>query len=199
MRTVIWLQASRVHWLGGGTISFSCWMYMGLMMLGRQKYIQHSATSAWAVCLWIWDGYWKAKKTHHQVLVKSQQNWLKQGVEQLLWESNLLVLFGIRRNCLRRGRSRSLYLPVRRAIKQVVVIKEAFYFCQLLRKFYPKSCSQGSLYMQRKLLGIINVDFDATGQLLIIYSAFVKYLREMGIGWSSASAVCRFQEGLWFS
>ena len=28
--------------------------------------------------------------------------------------------------------------------------------------------------MQRKLLGIINVDFDATGQLQVIYSAFVK-------------------------
>ena len=34
--------------------------------------------------------------------------------------------------------------------------------------------------MQRKLLGIINVDFDVTGQLLTIYSAFVKYLRESG-------------------
>jgi len=32
--------------------------------------------------------------------------------------------------------------------------------------------------MQRKLLGIINVDFNATGQLLIIYSAFVKYMRQ---------------------
>jgi len=36
--------------------------------------------------------------------------------------------------------------------------------------------------MQRKLLGIISVDCDLAGQLLIIYSAFVKYLREkMGI------------------
>jgi len=35
--------------------------------------------------------------------------------------------------------------------------------------------------MQRKLLGIINVDFDATGQLLIMYFAFVKYFRKMGI------------------
>jgi hypothetical protein len=35
--------------------------------------------------------------------------------------------------------------------------------------------------MQRKLLGIIIVDFDATGQLLIIYSAFVKYSGKMGI------------------
>jgi len=32
--------------------------------------------------------------------------------------------------------------------------------------------------MQRKLLGIIKVDFDATGQILIINSAFVKYLRK---------------------
>jgi len=34
--------------------------------------------------------------------------------------------------------------------------------------------------MQRKYLGIINVDFDATGKLLITYSAFVKYLRKTG-------------------
>jgi len=32
--------------------------------------------------------------------------------------------------------------------------------------------------MQRILLGIINVVFDAACQLLIIYSAFVKYLRK---------------------
>jgi len=40
--------------------------------------------------------------------------------------------------------------------------------------------------MQRKLLAIINVDFDATGQLLIIYSAFVKYLRKK---WEYSKAV----------
>jgi len=34
--------------------------------------------------------------------------------------------------------------------------------------------------MQKKLLGIISVNFDAAGQLLIIYSAFVKYLRKNG-------------------
>jgi len=32
--------------------------------------------------------------------------------------------------------------------------------------------------MQRKLLGIISMDFDTTGQLLIIYSAFIKYFRK---------------------
>ena len=32
--------------------------------------------------------------------------------------------------------------------------------------------------MQRKLLRIIKVDFNATGQLLIIYSSFVQYFRK---------------------
>jgi len=32
--------------------------------------------------------------------------------------------------------------------------------------------------MQKKLLETIIVDFDATGQLLIIYSTFIKYLRK---------------------
>jgi len=32
--------------------------------------------------------------------------------------------------------------------------------------------------MQRKLFGIISVDFDATGQRLMMYSAFVKYLKK---------------------
>ena len=32
--------------------------------------------------------------------------------------------------------------------------------------------------MQRELLGIIDVDFDATGQLLTIYSAFVKLFKK---------------------
>jgi hypothetical protein len=34
--------------------------------------------------------------------------------------------------------------------------------------------------MQRELLGVIGVDFDAMGQLLFIYSALVKYLATNG-------------------
>ena len=70
---------------------------------------------------------------------------------------------------------------IRRAIKQTVVTIEAYHFCQQCTKFYPTSCCQGKLHMQRKLLGIISVDFDSTGQLLIIYSVFVKYFRKMAI------------------
>jgi hypothetical protein len=42
--------------------------------------------------------------------------------------------------------------------KKTVVIIEAYHFCQVLSKFYPTSCCQGSFHMQRKLLGIITAD-----------------------------------------
>jgi hypothetical protein len=50
--------------------------------------------------------------------------------------------------------------------------------------------------MQRKFFGTISVDFDRTGQPLIIYSAFVKYSKKMGIKRNNASAIYRLQESL---
>jgi hypothetical protein len=54
----------------------------------------------------------------------------------------LLSRFEMRRNCLSNGRSLSLYLFIRRAIKHVVVIIEAYNFCSLRTKFYSTSCFQ---------------------------------------------------------
>jgi hypothetical protein len=36
-----------------------------------------------------------------------------------------------------------LYLSIRKVIKQIIVIIEAYYFCHLHTKFYPTSCCQG--------------------------------------------------------
>jgi len=47
------------------------------------------------------------------------------------------------------------------------------------KQFKLTSFCQGYLHMQTNLLGIINVDFDIADKLMIIYSAFVKYLRKM--------------------
>jgi len=44
---------------------------------------------------------------------------------------------------MRSGRSRSLYLFIRRVIKEIVVIIEAYHFCELRTKFHPTSCNQG--------------------------------------------------------
>jgi len=38
-------------------------------------------------------------------------------------------------------------------------------------------------------MGIVDVDCDVAGQLLIIYSAFVTYLKKMGIQCGSALAI----------
>jgi len=42
MRRAIWLRRAPVFWLGEGTISLRCTMYMGLVILGRQKYTQQN-------------------------------------------------------------------------------------------------------------------------------------------------------------
>jgi len=71
------------------------------------------------------------------------------GIDQIPAEKfalkslNLLILFGIKGNCLRSGRSRSLYLFIRREMQQIVVIIWAYHFCQTSTKFYPTSYCQG--------------------------------------------------------
>jgi len=75
-----------------------------------------------------------------QIPVDIIQAWVEQFAKR---STNLLLLFGIRRNCLRSGKSRSLYLSIRRAIEQTVVIIGAYHCCQLHTKFYPTSCCQG--------------------------------------------------------
>jgi hypothetical protein len=55
----------------------------------------------------------------------------------------LIISFGIRRSCLRNGRSQSLCLFIRRVIKQTVLIIKAYHFCQLHTKFYPTFFCQG--------------------------------------------------------
>ena len=94
---------------------------------------------------------------------------------------NLLILFGIRRNCLRSGRSRSLYLSIRRTIEQIVVIIGAYHFCQLRTKCYPTSCSQGKTPYAEEIIGDHQCGFrrnKSTNEH--IYCAFVKYLRKGG-------------------
>jgi hypothetical protein len=69
---------------------------------------------------------------------------IKAGVEKFAMRSiNLLCVFGIRRNCLQSRRRQRLYLCVSRAIKQIVVIIEAYLLCKLHTNFHPTSCSQG--------------------------------------------------------
>jgi hypothetical protein len=118
MGRVIWLQTATVFWLGGGTISLSCWMYMELMMLDWNIYSR--ATGVWPHEIVM--AIEKLKNPNPQVLIKLQQNLLKQVVGQFtLRPIHLLIPFG-KRICVYRGRSRLL---------EVIKQTEAYHFCQL--------------------------------------------------------------------
>jgi hypothetical protein len=64
----------------------------------------------------------KLKGQKSPVIVQIPAELTKAVVEQFAVRSmNLLILFGIRRNCLRSGMNLSLYRSVRRAVTQTAV------------------------------------------------------------------------------
>jgi len=119
-------------------------MYMGLVMRGRQEI--HTAQSlVFERSAFEVDIATEKLKIHKSPGIQQiQAELIRAGRNQFpVRFINLLILFGIRRNCPRSGRNRSWYLSIRRAIKQTVVIIEAYHFCQLRTKFYPTFCCQG--------------------------------------------------------
>ena len=91
---------------------------------------------------------------------------------------NLLFLFGIRSNWLGSGRSRSEYLSIKKADKTVCSNYRGISILPTTYKLLSNILLSKLTRYAGKLLGIVNVDFEAAGQLLIIYSAFVKYLKK---------------------
>ena len=144
MRKMIWLHTPTLFWLGGGIISISSWMCMGLKMLGRQKYTQqnHSCLS-WVPLRLRWQLKIQ-KDTYHHVLIKSQQNWLNQGVELFaLRSTNLSILFGIGRESPEEWKE-SIVIPIyKKGDKTDCINYRGISVCQLHTKFYPTSCCQG--------------------------------------------------------
>jgi hypothetical protein len=60
---------------------------------------------------------------------------------------NLLILFGVRKNCLISGRGLLLYQFTRRGIKQTIVIIVGYHCHQLLNKILSNILSRLSPYM----------------------------------------------------
>jgi hypothetical protein len=70
-------------------------------------------------------------------------------------------------------------------IELIVAVVEA-YLCYLLLGYFIEYCVKVTPYAE-KVLGIISVYFDVPHQLLILYSAFIKHLREGGWEYSGAT------------
>jgi hypothetical protein len=81
---------------------------------------------------------------NHQVFIKFWQNSFKQEViHYFLRSTNLLILFGIRKNCHSSGRNLFLCLFIKRVIKLNVAIIKEYHCYQLHTKGYPIFFSQG--------------------------------------------------------
>ena len=109
-------------------------MYVGLMMLDTEIHTAEPLVpepSAFEVELAIE----KLKSRKSPGIDQIPVELIKAEVEQFPMRSiNLLFLSGIR-SCLKSGRNRSLYLSIRRVIQQIIVIVEAYHFCQLRTNF----------------------------------------------------------------
>jgi hypothetical protein len=92
------------------------------------------------------------------------------GGNKLHSEIHKLILFGIRKKCHNSEKKPLLYLFIKGGNYTAVS-----YHPQ--KKFIPYSSLKLTPYID-KITGIINVDFNILGQLLIRYSIFVRYWRK---------------------
>jgi hypothetical protein len=119
------------------------------------------------------------------------------GVKKFTLRSiNSIIRFRIRRNCLRCERSRSWYLCIRRAIKHVVVIIEAYHFCQLRSNFIQHPAVKVNPICRRNYLGSsMWISRQQVKYWLYEYILHLSHTwEEMGIKQSSASALYRLQD-----
>ena len=109
---------------------------MGLVILGSQKYPAQPLVpepSAFKVQLVL-----KKLKDHKSLGIDQiPTELIKTEGRTSCYEIHKLI------NCLMSGRSQSLYLSIRRVIKQAVLIIKSCHLCQLCTKFYRTSCCQG--------------------------------------------------------
>ena len=83
-----WLQTPTVFWLGGGIISLNCSMYMGLVMLGRQKYIQQNH-----LCLEVEMAVEKLKGHQSPDIDQIPAVFIKAGGRTIHFEIHKLITF----------------------------------------------------------------------------------------------------------
>jgi hypothetical protein len=108
------------------------------------------------------------KSINSQIVITFWQNWLKQEMKHYCLRSiNSLILFRIRKNCLINGRSLLLYQFTSGAMKLILIIIMEYHWYQLHTIF--------SYILLPRLSPYIDEIVDVTDQLLIRFSAFIRY------------------------
>jgi hypothetical protein len=105
-----------------------------------QWYYENRSAYIRAISTWVllrFESLLKSgKDLSHRDLIKFRQNWTKQDIMHFVLRStNLLIMFGIRKNSHSSGRSQSLYFFIKRTIKLTVVFIEEYHCYRLHIKF----------------------------------------------------------------
>jgi hypothetical protein len=99
---------------------------------------------------------------------------IQAGGKILLSAIHKLIPFGIRKNCLISGRSLLLYQFTKRVTKLAVIIIVGYHCSQLHTKFFEYPLLKVKSIHRENYWGS-SVCFDVTDQLLIRFSAVVRY------------------------
>jgi len=132
---------------------------MGYIILGRQNYIQQTHLCLSRVILrfrWLL----KSSKTNHHILNKFLQNCLNEGRTIRSEIHKLISSVLIRRNCLRSGRSRSLYLFVSSVIKHCSIYRGILVLSTVYKILSNIILLSRLSPYEEELLGIISLDFE---------------------------------------
>jgi len=151
------------------------------------------------MCLWVCVGYWKDKSNKSPVTDQIPAELIIAGSKAFGCEILILIISNWNKEELPEEWKESIIVAVdKKSDKTECSNYRRDNFFQQHTKFYSPFCRQDLLHMNRKLLGIISVDLNATDLQVSIYCALWNTW-EMGIYWSRASAVYRLRESLWFS
>ena len=109
-----------------------------------------------------------------------------------------LILIGIRENCLTSGSSRTLYLFMRRVIKQCTNYGSMPRLSTINKILFSSFC-QDQRHMQRNywLSSVWISKQQVNCWSYILYSSNI--WEKISIKWSSKSTIYKLQERLWFS
>jgi hypothetical protein len=139
------------------------------------------ATSAWVQCLWGWDGYWKVKSHKSPGIDQIPAELIKAAGKIIRSEIHKLIISIWNKEELPEEWKESVIVPIcKKGVKTDCSNYRGISLLSATYKILSNIPLSRLTPYAEEITGVISVDFDVTGQLLIIYSAFVKYLRKNG-------------------
>jgi hypothetical protein len=183
--------------VGGFHSSLVKWkkIFSQVLKVQRVNYVTYNGVpTAWPEWLWGWDDYWKLKDTNHQVMIKSQRNWLLQGVGQsTLWSINFNSIWK-KEELLDEWKESIILLNYNKGGETDFSNYRGISLLPIMCKSIDNILLSKLTLYAKDIIG--DRQCDCRRNIICIRQTLEK---KRGIQWGSALAFYRLQESLWFS